>query len=258
MSGSAATARFGVFPLQEIILWIIGLLVIVLILRFLWILLQRFYAWVRRHSGWYFFNVIILVILSYAAVVVYEYSRASESSVQFIVTSGDITLGCTASVSIGTIEDTGDTGAYSSERAIECSVATSESAGYSLSWRVRTGSGGTATGHLINTDEDTIAPYAPLIADTPETWSVDSVSNAWGARLSSTSETVSTAVWGTDGIDERWLNVGTGAFVIAVRTSSNELDPDIERIGFRVEIGTNASRPVGTYSSEVLFTATTN
>jgi hypothetical protein len=72
-------------------------------------------------------------------------------------TQAYIALGCPLSVSMGTIVLTGQaTGSGS------CTVTTDADAGYSLSWGIRSGSGGTSTGYLINPSEQTIPPiFAP-------------------------------------------------------------------------------------------------
>lgn len=221
-------------------------------------LMQELAVTTVHYNGWYILNVGILLLLAYIAVMLFEFSRAADTTIRFVVTSGDTTLSCSTSVSIGSLQETGDTGAFSTSRAATCTVSTTNTNGYSLTWNVATGSGGTFTGSLISADEERIQPYDPLIDGTPETWNVPTDEARWGARLSSTSDTVSTAVWGIDGSSEKWLNVGTGSFTIASRSNANSGNADDELIGFRAEIGSNSSKPAGSYQTTVTFTATGN
>jgi len=182
----------------------------------------------------------------------------SESVVVNLIVAAAISNTCTTPVSLGTITGTGDSGAYNASRATACTVITNNSLGYTLAWRVTTGSGGTSTGYMINQYEDTIAPFSPAVVSTPETWSVAAAASEWGARLSSTSTTVNTGTWGTDASSEKWLNVGTGSTVtIATRNTETSGAGDTENVGFRGEIGASKSQPTGNYTVTVIFTATT-
>jgi hypothetical protein len=217
-------------------------------------------ATLRQNSGWYAMNMaILLAIVGYAAFVVFEHSRA-DTQVGLTVVSNGISMSCTSDVVLGTIAGTGDTGPYDDDFATSCTVVTGNALGYNLHWQVVTGSGGTSTGRLISENEDVIEPYEPAVIGTPETWNVAAGSGAWGGRLSSASTTVDTVVWGTDGGDstEKWLDVSTGGLVIANRGSQTTISGDVQKIGFRVEIGSSVTQPDGTYEATVVFTATTN
>lgn len=209
---------------------------------------------------WRMFNTFVLFsIMTYGGIVVLEYVGAASTTVGFVITNPSLSISCDASATLGTITVTGDTGPYAPVRSTNCTISTTASNGYSLQWRVSTGSGGTATGTLISESSNTIAAYTPLTAGTPETWSVASSDSEWGGRLSSTSTTVSTATWGTDSSSERWLNVSTGGTTIANRSSPTiNGSPDTERIGFRAQIGAAKNQPVGTYQANIVLTAITN
>lgn len=207
-------------------------------------------------SWWYTFNCIALIlIICYAVLVILEMTGAAGTTVGVTVTSSSIAMDCTGDVSLGSLERNGDTGAYDVSRSATCTIYALTPAGYTLSWQVKSGSGGTATGKLISGNGRTIDPYLPIVASTPETWTVTSGSGAWGGRLSSNSTTVDTSVWGMDGVNEKWLNVGTGSFVIAERTSPTA-GADTERIGFRVDLQPPLVLDAGIYSARVTFTIT--
>lgn len=160
-----------------------------------------------------------------------------------------ISMACTPTVNLGTLTITGQkTG------NVSCTVITDAEAGYALSWAVRTGSGGTNTGYLISELENTIAPFHPSVAGTPETWSVANNDARWGGRLSSTS-TDTDSKWGTDGGSENYLNVGTGSYTVVSRASRTSVSGSSEVFQFRAEIGSAKIQPAGTYQATVVFTA---
>ncbi len=160
-----------------------------------------------------------------------------------------ISLDCDDVSSLGTLVQNGQaTGSAS------CTVITDADAGYSLTWVVATGSGGTNTGYLINQFENTIAPFTPAVAETPETWSVANTDARWGGRLRSTS-TDADVKWGTDGGSEKWLNVGTGSYTVVTRTSRTAISGSTEVMQFRAEIGSQKIQPPGVYQATVTLTA---
>jgi hypothetical protein len=160
-----------------------------------------------------------------------------------------LSLDCTDLVNIGTLTISGQkTG------NISCTVITDADAGYSLSWRVATGSGGTATGYLINENEEVIAPFTPTVAGTPQTWSVAATDARWGGRLSSAS-TDTDVKWGTDSSSEKWLNVGTGSYTVVSRGTRTSVSGSTETFQFRAEIGSQKIQPAGTYRATVTLTA---
>lgn len=212
------------------------------------------------------FTVGIAAVISLYAIVAFlaEPLRtlAANTAVVNLTVAAGITNNCTGPVSLGTITGDGDTGTYSGARATTCTVRTNDSAGYTLAWRILTGSGHngvgqSGTGFLNDGAGNKITSYFPAVANTPETWNfTDQTKALWGGRLSSTSTTVSTATWGTDASTEKWLNVGTGSYTIATRTSATTNGGDSEVIGFRAQIGTSKIQPTGTYTATVTFTAT--
>lgn len=166
-------------------------------------------------------------------------------------TVGDayLALNCDNSTDLGTLSITGQgTG------TVSCTVITDAEAGYSLAWVVSTGSGGTNTGYLINEIEDTIAPFHPAVAGTPETWSVTANDARWGGRLSSIS-TDTDVKWGTDNVDEKFLNVGTGSYTIVSRSTRTSVSGSIQVLQFRAEIGATAIKSPGVYQATVVLTA---
>jgi hypothetical protein len=165
-------------------------------------------------------------------------------------TDAFLSLSCGGSVALGSISATGQiTGSGT------CLVATDADAGYALSWRVTTGSGGTSTGYMISENEDVIAPFNPAIAGTPQTWSVSATDSRWGARLRSSS-TDTDAKWGADGSSDAWLNVGTGSYTVVARATRTSVAGSSEILQFRAEIGASKVQPPGTYQTTVEMTAT--
>jgi hypothetical protein len=171
-------------------------------------------------------------------------------------------VGSGETLSLGTITYTGDTGAYSNARAVKCFITTSNRNGYTLGWRVFSGSGGTKTGYLISQFNDAIQPFGTgSSSDNTASWLVNSADARWGGRVSSTSSgtDVSPMLWGTDDVSEKWARVKTGA-TITIRQSSSVTQAgsgDLIRIGFRAQIGAAKIQPTGTYQSTVTFTAST-
>ncbi len=176
--------------------------------------------------------------------------------------SGDGTNGSGETLSLGTITFSGDTGAYSNSRAVRCHISTNNVTGYTLGWRVLTGSGGSMTGHLINTNEQLIAAFGTGSAsNTTATWSVASNDSRWGGRVSSTSSgsDVAPMLWGTDASSEKWARVKTGA-TLTIRQASVIAQSglgDMVRIGFRAQIGALKSQQSGNYQTTVTLTAAT-
>lgn len=160
-----------------------------------------------------------------------------------------IALSCDDSTDLGTLAITGQrTG------NVSCTVITDAEAGYSLAWIITTGSGGTNTGYLINEVESTIAPFKPTVAGTPQTWSVSANDARWGGRLSSTS-TDTDVKWGTDSVDEKYLNVGTGSYTVVSRSTRTSISGSTQILQFRAEIGATAIRSPGVYRATVVLTA---
>lgn len=169
-------------------------------------------------------------------------------------------------LNLGTITYTGDTGAYDDARAAKCRITTNSTTGYTLGWRVYTGSGGFSTGHLINQFEDTIAAFGTGSAFLyTKTWELnpDGLTNdsRWGGRVSSTSSgsDVNPLDWGTDASSEKWARVSTGSTTTIRQstTSTQTGSGDLIKIGFRAEVGATKIQPSGTYKATVTFTAAT-
>jgi hypothetical protein len=180
--------------------------------------------------------------------------------------NGDNSRGSGETLSLGTITFTGDTGAYSDNRAVKCRVSTNNITGYTLAWRVLTGSGGASTGHLISQYENIIAAFGTGSASNyTKTWELNPTGNTndsrWGGRVSSTSSgsDVAPMQWGTDNSSEKWARVKTGA-TVTIRQStvqSQSGSGDLIKIGFRAQVGATKIQPTGTYQTTVTFTAAT-
>lgn len=160
-----------------------------------------------------------------------------------------LSLTCGFDLDVGTIDGDGQ-----STGSGTCVVATDAPAGYSLGWEVRAGSGGTATGSMISELEDVIPPYTPDVAGTPEPWSIEPDAAEWGGRLSSRS-TDTDDKWGIDGVDDKWLNVGTGTYTLVQRPTRTDLAGSTEILDFRVQVGSSRIQPTGTYDVGIVFTA---
>jgi hypothetical protein len=176
--------------------------------------------------------------------------------------------GGSKTLSLGTIEQHGETGAYSDSRAATCRVKTNNISGYTVSWIVASGSGGAFTGHLISQYNHIIQAFGTgSLHNYTKTWELnpsnDQNDSRWGGRVSSLSAGVPAGNmdFGTDAVSERWARVKTGTS-LAIRQSAfpsaGGVDGDIIRIGFRVQVGTLKSQPTGIYQTTVTFTAATN
>jgi hypothetical protein len=164
-----------------------------------------------------------------------------------------------------------DTGNYNVSDDYKCVVSTNDSAGYTLAWRVDTGSGGTATGYMISQFEDKIMPFRYNNSNDAETdavdWGISASDAEWGARLSSTSDSfsdvhasrqITAAEWDTNGGAEDWARVSSGSAVIFAASDNETIDAgDNVYIGFRAAIGATRYQPTGVYEVLVDFTAAT-
>lgn len=199
----------------------------------------------------------------------------SEDVVVSVTLASAIGLSCDAdnnnsrgsgeTLNLGTITYTGDTGAYADSRAAKCRISTNSTSGYTLGWRVATGSGGFSTGHLINQFENIIAAFGTGSArNYTKTWELSSGTtndSRWGGRVSSTSSGSNLAPmdFGTDASSEKWARISTGS-TVTIRTSNAQSQSgsgDLIKIGFRAQVGATKLQPSGTYKTTVTFTAAT-
>jgi hypothetical protein len=225
-------------------------------------------------------GVAATVSLFFLTVLVAEPMRGlaqdSETVVVSVTLASAIGLSCDAdqdnsrgsgeTLNLGTITFTGDTGAYADSRAAKCRVKTNNVTGYTLGWRVATGSGGTQTGHLISQFENIIAAFGTGSArNYTKTWELnptgDTNDSRWGGRVSSTSSgsDVHPMLWGTDASSEKWARITTGS-TVTIRQSTAQSQSgsgDLIKIGFRAAVGATKLQPTGTYKATVTFTAAT-
>jgi hypothetical protein len=207
----------------------------------------------------------------------------TESAVIQVTLGAAIGMNCDAdgsgagsgeTLSLSSITEYGDTGPLNGTvtvgtNAVVCNIRTNNSAGYDLSWRVTTGSGGTKTGYMISQFEDVIAPFnysASNAESVPAAWNGGTTPSnsqaAWGGRLSSTSDEFanSPVSWGNNGVDgtEKWMKVSSGTTtVIATGNDSTPGGGENQYLGFRVEVGSDKIQPTGVYRVTVVFTAAT-
>lgn len=197
------------------------------------------------------------------------FAADTTEDVSVIVASG-IAIACDANndgsfnagetLALGTITDTGDTGTYAANKQITCKVTTGQVTGYTLGWHVATGSGGTATGHLISQYENLIRAAGTGSVNNTFTWPSDTTIARWGGRVSSTSSgtVVGNLNFGTDTASERYARVATGSSVaIRQSTTYSQTGGDKIRVHFRAYVGSAVVQPTGTYKATVTFTATT-
>lgn len=205
-----------------------------------------------------------------------SFAQDSEDVVVSVTLASAIGLSCDANqdnirgsgetLNLGTITYTGDTGAYADSRAAKCRISTNSTSGYTLGWRVATGSGGTQTGHLINQYENIIAAFGTGSArNYTKTWELNPAGTTndsrWGGRVSSTSSGSNLAPmdFGTDASSEKWARISTGS-TVTIRTSNAQSQTgsgDLIKIGFRAQVGATKLQPSGTYKATVTFTAAT-
>lgn len=160
-----------------------------------------------------------------------------------------LSMVCDSTASLGVL----NIGAQQTTEAT-CTVYTDASSGYALKWSVPTGSGGVNTGSLISQYNAAFPPYAPAVADVPETWSVPVANAEWGGRLKS--ESTDTAVeWGTDNSTDKWLNVQKlTTRTIVTRSTATPLNGSEEVLQFRAELGSSAVQAEGIYRTTVVLT----
>ncbi|MDP1884342.1 MAG: hypothetical protein Q8L10_03145 [Candidatus Moranbacteria bacterium] len=161
-----------------------------------------------------------------------------------------IALACTDTLTLNPITGTGQSAIDAANEAT-CNIKTNNSNGYKLEWSA-------SQENLTNATSDTISGYLPATPDTPEIWTIDQATSAWGARLKSTSTDPDTDLWGTsDGYAGKWLNVSAAAYQIIVRSTETLQTGSEQIIQFGSEIGSNKFQPTGTYTGSVVMTATT-
>lgn len=177
-----------------------------------------------------------------------EYSLGSGYR-QLLGSSPSISMSCSPSVTLPNILAIGQ-----STGSGTCVIITDATGGYSLSWGVLTGSGGTNTGSLIS-HANTIAPYTPAVGGVPESWSVSTSAAEWGGRLKSVS-TDADSEWGLENGTDKWLNIpALTSGPVVTRLSATDPGGSTEILQFRSEIGTGVFQISGTYEATVTFTA---
>lgn len=198
-------------------------------------------------------------------------SATSANVVVSLEIAGTASIFCSSSVAMTTStgaipgQYVGTGGTYA-----RCTVATTNSPGYTMRWIIQTGSGGYGTGHLNSNNvtggqPDRILAYRTATgAAIPETFSAPNTPNPnttsrWAARVKSASTTTGGAGkdWGTDGSSEKWLNVGTGAAVSLVKRTSAATE-DIQYVQFKGYIGSSSAQPTGTYTATVILSILDN
>ena len=168
---------------------------------------------------------------------------------------GSITNSCTDSITMGGITGTGQSALATNE--ITCTVITSNSTGYNLTFS-------SATAYLEDADGNQIGAYTPGQAGTPEAWSVASSASEWGARLKKSGTTTYDSKWGDAAgsetyasADVKWHNVtNSGSFTVVSRGTETAGDTEIIQVG--AEVGSSKFQPTGTYDVDMTVTATTN
>jgi hypothetical protein len=168
-------------------------------------------------------------------------------------TDPSISISCQNTLSLGTV----NLGSAATAEAL-CTVFTDSDVGYTLHWRIPSGSGGTNTGSLVSQFNTTIEPLSPAIADTPEAFTSVSAADArFAARVSSTS-TDADSEWGTDSVSEKWLNISTLGRSIVSRLSQTASEGSTEKVQIKVIAGSSSNKTAGTYRVVVLMTAYAN
>jgi hypothetical protein len=223
----------------------------------------------------------LYVLMVFVAEPLRTLAAVDYTTVTLQVTSA-IALSCTHDVTLPSVPGSGTSGSGTTVLGY-CTPITSDALGYTLGWRVVTGSGAPAlgcssanpcygTGHMLSNHltggyPDAILAFArngnkvgvpgDFDGDTIKTGS----GSRWAARLMATSTTPGGGdiTWGADGAHEGFLNVGTGSIVnIAKRTTQTSPTGDIEVIKYKVYIPIGVFQPSGTYKVTVQFTATDN
>ena len=211
-------------------------------------------------------------------------AATDDTTVTLVVTSS-IALTCTADVTLPPAPGSGH-GASSGTTVLGyCTPITSNSNGYTLGWRVVTGSGAPGigvnctkanncwgTGHMLGNNltggyPDLIRALHRSTANRLNPIRLDGTTIGtgsgarWGARLMATSTTAGGAdvAWGSDSATETFLNVTTGAIVnIAKRLSETTPSGDTEVIKYKVYIPSSVFQATGYYKVTVQYTATDN
>ena len=182
----------------------------------------------------------------------YEVSNSPTPTDTNLDINATISISCEDTVTLGTITGTGQSSLATNEA--DCNIKTINSNGYQLAWQA-------STAYMENENGDRINAYTPASLNTPEVWDVSASDSEWGARIKSTStdpDIVSGGIWdNSDSYSGTFLNVGTSSFVVANRSTETNQTGSDETIIFGAEIGSNKFQPTGTYTTEVIITATT-
>lgn len=137
----------------------------------------------------------------------------------------------------------------SATSTVSCVVVSSD-LGYQLRWQVPAGSGGTATGSLINQRNQTIGPFNPTVENVPATWSIGPTDAAWAGRIGSSS-TDAEAEWGIDNSSEKWLNISPDGRTIISRSTPTTNGGSTIDLHIRAGVGASSNQPDGTYRTSV-------
>ena len=188
----------------------------------------------------------------------YEVSNSPTPTDTNLDINATISISCDETVTMATITGTGFSGSITGPGATneaDCNIKTINSSGYQLAWQA-------STAYMQNENGDQINAYTPVTSDTPEVWSVEASMSEWGARIKSSStdpDRTAGAIWGITGdtYAGRFLNVGTSSFTVANRSTETDQTGSNETILFGAEIGSNKFQPTGTYTTDVMMTATT-
>jgi hypothetical protein len=168
-------------------------------------------------------------------------------------TDPSIAVSCGSTLDLGTV-----TIGSSVMGEATCTIQTDSDVGYTLHWRIPSGSGGTNTGSLISQFNTIIPPLSPSVPSTPETFTSVSSSDARFAGRISSASTDTMEEWGIDGMTEKWLNIHPDGRSIVTRTSQTEGAGSVQKMQVKVIVGSTNNTTAGLYHTVVLLTAYAN
>lgn len=186
----------------------------------------------------------ILLVLVLASGV---YGATASDSVSVGVTINNyISISSPTDVTLSAIAGTGG----SSQGTAAWTVTTNNILGYTLSVAA-------AASPAMSGGGNTIADYTPLVAGTPETWSVAAADSEFG--FSAEGASTPTATWGQPSLSlgkYRGFN-GTSGIQVASKSVNTSGSGEATTVYFKAEVGSSHFQPSGSYSSTITATATT-
>lgn len=194
---------------------------------------------------------VILASMCYFRSQAVNAAYSDDGTVANLDVNATITNACTDTVTMAGITGTGQSALGSN--VATCNVKTNNSAGYSLVYK-------TSTANTYMASGANQIPTIVLSPDSaPNSWPSDADNSYWGVHLATDSTTADTATWGAANTydDGKWWGGSATDRALVSRSTDTSSSGDDEKIYFGAEVGANKAQPSGTYTINVVVTATT-